>query len=168
MAQSATPRAAHLPSPPAPSFGSPPLRGLPFYADNHTGRDIRRLAMDTGTRALITNSRSFDHDSWGVRTIPWTSLSDQSLARPILPRTHPAERLLLAALVVENDVLVQQLHERVHGDAIPVPIVEELEAPMYVNLLLSPEISAKHRILPGTGHSSGGRSQRSLPFGIRR
>lgn len=35
-----------------------------FYADNHTGRDIRRLAMDSGTRALITNSRSFDHDSW--------------------------------------------------------------------------------------------------------
>ena len=42
------------------------------------------------------------------------------------------------------------------------------EAPMYVNLLFSPEISAKHRILPGTGHSSDGRSQRSLPFGIRR
>ena len=34
--------------------------------------------------------------------------------------------MLLAALVVENDVLVQQFHERVHGDAIPVPIVEEL------------------------------------------
>lgn len=45
---------------------------------------------------------------------------------------------------------------------------EAREAPMYVNLLFSPEISAKHRILPGTGHSSGGRSQRSLPFGIRR
>ena len=46
--------------------------------------------------------------------------------------------------------------------------VRLLEAPMYVNLLFSPEISAKHRILPGTGHSSDGRSRRSLPFGIRR
>ena len=43
-----------------------------------------------------------------------------------------------------------------------------LEAPMYVNSHFSPEISARHRILPGTERSSGGRSQRSLPFGIRR
>ena len=43
-----------------------------------------------------------------------------------------------------------------------------IEAPMYVNSLFSPEISARHRILPGTERSSGGRSQRSLPFGIRR
>ena len=61
-----------------------------------------------------------------MRTIPWTSLSDQSLAYPILHGAHPAERLLLAALVVEADVLVQQLHERLHGDAAPVPMVEEL------------------------------------------
>ena len=50
----------------------------------------------------------------------------------------------------------------------PFPPSEELEAPMYVNSLFSPEISARHRILPGTERSSGGRSQRSLPFGIRR
>ena len=85
-------------------------------------------AEQTGDEAalVVAEANGAQAEGKGVRTIPWTSLSDQSLARPILPRTHPAERLLLAALVVEADVLVQQLHERLHGDAAPVPMVEEL------------------------------------------
>ena len=65
----------------------------------------------------------------------------------------------------EEYVTVYAIYKRL---ARSYPVTKEIEAPMYVNLLFSPEISAKHRILPGTGHSSDGRSRRSLPFGIRR
>lgn len=77
-----------------------------------------------------------------------------------------AERLLLAAARPSSRVhpLWQvRGHRARRGLFLGKP-----EAPMYVNSLFSPEISARHRILPGTERSSGGRSRRSLPFGIRR
>lgn len=75
---------------------------------------------------------------------------------------------LVPVVPVPPQVGVEHAAELRYRHSRPVAVMEELEAPMYVNSLFSPEISARHCILPGTERSSGGRSQRSLPFGIRR
>ena len=96
------------------------------------------------------------------------TLGGQAQRFPVLTGAHPSEGPLDPLATVVSHVAVELGCEILQADALPVPAVEELEAPMYVNSLFSPEISARHRILPGTERSSGGRSQRSLPFGIRR
>ena len=96
------------------------------------------------------------------------TLGGQAQRFPILTGAHSSEGPLDPLAAVASHVIVELRREILQADALPVPAVEELEAPMYVNSLFSSEISARHRILPGTERSSGGRSQRSLPFGIRR
>ena len=99
-------------------------------------------------------------------SLDWLCSQPQTSA--VLHRAQPSQLLLRPLLVVVSQIGVEHAAELEYRHARPVPMVEELEAPMYVNSLFSPEISARHRILPGTERSSGGRSQRSLPFGIRR
>ena len=98
---------------------------------------------------------------------------DASLVFNLMKSQHPSYEALEGAQLSNELAAHGDWPARKKADARPVEYLESAiaefgEAPMYVNSLFSPEISARHRILPGTERSSGGRSQRSLPFGIRR
>lgn len=86
----------------------------------------------------------------------------------MLVRTHPTERLLLTRIVVAGDEAVERSTEFFERRAIPIPVVEELEAPMYVNPLFLAATSATHRTLLGIWRSSACLFRHSSPFGSLR
>ena len=162
------------------------LRARQTEVINNPGADadavlVQGSASNSNSAAVQTDTPQ-DAESAASSTTP-SAQSETAAENPSPAASTPAIEPQLTADPTQIDALAASApqphaykHTTRYGDAAelgyrharPVPMVEELEAPMYVNSLFSPEISARHRILPGTERSSGGRSQRSLPFGIRR
>ena len=123
-----------------------------LFADNRTPASEQERVHEDELHSLMRNILDW--------AISFLSESSQGTIRAIY-----FEGKTVKQHSEEEYVTVYAIYKRL---ARSYPVIKEIEAPMYVNSLYSPEISARHRILPGTERSSGGRSQRSLPFGIRR
>lgn len=123
-----------------------------LFADNRTPASEQERVHEDELHSLMRNILDW--------AISFLSESSQGTIRAIY-----FEGKTVKQHSEEEYVTVYAIYKRL---ARSYPVIKEIEAPMYVNSLFSPEISARHRILPGTERSSGGRSQRSLPFGIRR